>query len=81
MSPSATSAVGSIANIVIAYNSVILSRLLDKYKAAGNDKVVALLQKISSVAWQHTHFLWRYDFMNNYNPIDFEEILANLIFD
>lgn len=70
-----------IANIVIAYNSVILSRLLDKYKAAGNDKVVALLQKISPVAWQHTHFLGRYDFMNNYNPIDFEEILANLIFD
>jgi len=55
--------------------------LLDKHKAAGDEKVVALLQKISPVAWQHIHFLGRYDFMNNYNPINFEEILANLIFD
>jgi TnpA family transposase len=57
-----------IANGVIAYNSIMLSMLLDKYKAAGNEKAIALLQKISPVAWQH-------------NPIDFEEILANIIFD
>jgi hypothetical protein len=36
-----------IANVVIAYNSIMLSMLLDKYKAAGNEKVIALLQKIS----------------------------------
>lgn len=70
-----------IANIVIAYNSIILSRLLDKYKAAGNNKVVAILQKISPVAWQHIHFLGFYDFRNNYNPIDFDQLLSNIIFD
>ncbi len=70
-----------IANVVIAYNSIMLSMLLDKYKAVGNEKVVALLQKISPVAWQHIHFLGYYDFRNNYNPIDFEEILANIIFE
>ena len=46
-----------IANVVIAYNSIILSMLVDKYKAAGNEKIIALLQKISPVAWQHIHFL------------------------
>jgi hypothetical protein len=70
-----------IANVVIAYNSIMLSMLLDKYKVAGNEKVIALLQKISPVAWQHIHFLGHYDFKNNYNPIDFEEILANIAFD
>jgi len=70
-----------IANVVIAYNSIMLSRLLDKYKAAGNEKVIALLQKISPVAWQHIHFLGHYDFKKIHNPIDFEEILANITFD
>jgi hypothetical protein len=59
----------------------MLSLLLDKYKAAGNEKVIALLQKISPVAWQHIHFLGHYDFKNNRNPIDFDEILAGITFD
>ncbi|MDI1231532.1 MAG: Tn3 family transposase [Methylobacter sp.] len=70
-----------IANVVIAYNSMMLSLLLDKYKAAGNEKVIELLQKISPVAWQHIHFLGHYDFKNNRNPIDFDEILARITFD
>jgi len=69
-----------IANVVIAYNSIILSLLVDKYKAAGNEKVIAQLQKISPVAWQHIHFLGHYDFKNNRNPINFDEILANITF-
>jgi len=69
-----------IANVVIAYNSIMLSLLLDKYKATGNEKVIALLQKISPVAWQHIHFLGHYDFKNNRNPIDFEAMLADIKF-
>ena len=69
-----------IANVVIAYNSIILSLLVDKYKAAGNEKVIAQLQKISPVAWQHIHFSGHYDFKSNRNPIDFDEILARVTF-
>lgn len=69
-----------IANVVIAYNSIILSLLVDKYKAAGNEKVITQLQKISPVAWQHIHFLGHYDFKNNHNPIDFEAMLADITF-
>jgi TnpA family transposase len=36
-----------IANVVIAYNSILLSRLLDRYQAAGNQKALGLLKKIS----------------------------------
>ena len=67
-----------IANVVIAYNSVMLSILLERYKVAGDEKVIALLQKISPVAWQHIHFLGHYAFRNNYNPIDLEKMLANI---
>ena len=69
-----------IANVVIAYNSIILSLLVNKYKAAGNEKVITQLQKISPVAWQHIHFLGHYDFKNNHNPIDFEAMLADITF-
>ena len=58
----------------------MLSLLLDKCKVVGNEKVFALLQQISPVAWQRFHFLGHYDFKNNHNPIDFEEILVNIIF-
>jgi len=59
----------------------MLSILVDKYKASGNENVIMQLQKISSVAWQYIHFLGHYDFKNNYKPINFDEILANINFD
>ena len=34
-----------IANVIIYYNSAILSRLLDKYQASKNAKALALLKK------------------------------------
>jgi hypothetical protein len=37
-------------------NSIMLSMLLERFRADGNEKALAL-QKISPVAWQHIHFL------------------------
>ena len=68
-----------IANVVIAYNSIMLSMLLDRHKADDDEKILALLQKISPIAWQHIHFLGHYAFRNNYNPIDLVSMLANII--
>jgi len=36
-----------VANIVIAYNSILLSGILTRYQAAGNQKVLELLKRIS----------------------------------
>ena len=69
-----------LANVVIAYNSVLLSALLDRYQAEGNAKALALLKKISPVAWQHIHFLGHYAFRDNHNPIDLDSLLANIVF-
>ena len=70
-----------IANVVIAYNSIMLSMLLDRHKAVTDEKVMALLQKISPVAWQHIHFLGHYAFRDNYNPIDLDAMLAGIIWE
>jgi hypothetical protein len=44
---------------VIAYNSILLSGILNRYQAVGNQKALELLMRISPVAWQHIHFLLR----------------------
>jgi TnpA family transposase len=67
-----------IANVVTAYNSIMLSKLLDRYQAAGNQKALDLLKKISPVAWRHIHFLGHYAFRDNKNPIDLEAMLAGI---
>jgi len=70
-----------IANVVIAYNSILLSMLLNRYQVAGEERLLELLKKISPVAWQHLHFLGHYLFRDNHQPIDLEAILAHAGFD
>jgi hypothetical protein len=67
-----------IANVVIAYNSMLLSGLLGRYLATGNVKVLDLLRRISPAAWQHLHFLGHYAFRNKRHPIDLEAILKGV---
>ena len=67
-----------IANVVIAYHSILLSMLLDRYQTAGNEKALGILKKISPVAWQHIHFLGHYTFRGNRHPIDLEAMLADV---
>jgi TnpA family transposase len=65
-----------VANTVIAYNSMLLSGLLNRYQAADDRKALELLKRISPVAWHHIHFLGHYAFRDNQHPIDLEAILA-----
>ena len=67
-----------VANIVIAYNSILLSGILNRYQAAGNQKALELLKRISPVAWQHIHFLGHYTFRDRQHLIDLEAILASV---
>lgn len=70
-----------IANVVIAYNSMLLSGLLVRHLAAGNEKALDLLRRISPAAWQHLHFLGHYAFRDKRNPIDLEAVLAGIDWD
>jgi len=67
-----------LANVAIAYNSMLLSRLLERYQATGNRKALQSLKAISPVAWQHIHFLGHYTFRGNRHPIDLEALLADV---
>jgi Tn3 transposase DDE domain len=70
-----------IANVVIAYNSLLLSGLLERCLATYNGKTpLDFLRRISPAAWQHLHFLGHYAFRDKRNPIDLESILAGVIF-
>jgi TnpA family transposase len=67
-----------IANAIIYYNSAILSRLLEKYDAGANPKVLALLKKVSPAAWRHIHLNGHYTFRGNGQILDLEAIVAGL---
>ncbi|MEX3860415.1 Tn3 family transposase, partial [Paraburkholderia sp. BR10923] len=49
----------------------------ERYQREGNEKALAMLKKISPVAWRHIHFLGHYTFRNE-NPIDIAAMLAGL---
>lgn len=66
-----------IANAIIHYNSSILSKLLVKYEAEGNQKALEFLRKISPIAWQHIHFQGHFKFSEE-NVIDLDEIINQL---
>lgn len=68
-----------IANAIICYNSIMLTKLLNKYEQTGNKKILALVKKISPVAWQHIHFSGHYAFNIN-NIIDLDQIIGDLDF-
>lgn len=67
-----------VANVVIAYNSMLLSGLLSRSLATGNEKAQDLLRRISPVAWRHLHFIGHYAFRDKRQPIDLEAILAGI---
>jgi len=67
-----------ITNVVIAYNSMLLSGLLGRYLAVGNENAIDLLLRISLAAWQHMHFLGHYAFRDNNHQIDLEVVLAGV---
>jgi hypothetical protein len=67
-----------IANVAIAYNSMLLSELLGRSLATGNEKALDLLNRISPAAWRHLHFLGRSAFRGNRNSIDLEPVLARI---
>ncbi len=68
-----------VANVIIYYNSAILSRLLTKYEATGNAKALALLKKISPAAWRHIHLNGHYTFRGAGQVIDLDAIVAGLM--
>ena len=70
-----------LANVVIAYNSILLSAMVNRFLAEGDEKALDMLRRISPAAWVHPHFLGHYAFRDKRNPIDLETILAEIVWE
>jgi TnpA family transposase len=68
-----------LANIIIYYNSAILSRLLNKFDGTKNPKTLAFIKKISPVAWRHIHLNGHYTFKNHRQPIDLDVLVSSVV--
>jgi hypothetical protein len=71
-----------VSHAIIYYNSIILSKLVDKYEDhKDKDKLLLNIKKISPVAWHyHIHFLGQYTFQKKNNHIDIQEFLKTFEF-
>ena len=68
-----------VTNGIIYYNAVILSKLLAYREQIGDHEGVALLKKVSPVAWQNINLQGRFQFNNRPEPIDMEAIIQQLL--
>ena len=68
-----------IANIIIYYNTFLLSRIYEDHEELGNTAVMEFLKKRSSVAWRHLNMNGRYEFSAT-EEINIAVMIANLVF-
>ena len=62
-----------IANAVIYYNTLLLSRVYEQKTASGEAEIV---KDVSPNAWQHIHLIGAFDFEQADSPIDIDALAA-----
>jgi hypothetical protein len=67
-----------IANVIVYYNSAILSRLLQRYESSGNEKALAVVKSVSPAAWRHVHLNGHYTFRGGGQAIDLDALVKGL---
>lgn len=67
-----------LANCIIHYNAAILSNILDRYEHEGDTVNAEWIKQISPVAWQHINLYGRYEFQKTPDPINLEDMVAQL---
>jgi len=67
-----------IANVIIYYNTWLLSQLLEKYEKEGNTEALEKVKKIAPIAWQHINVYGTYKFIVPPNPIDPADLLKDV---
>ena len=67
-----------IANAIIFYNTYLLSQLLKKYSAEGNEKLIQIIKDVSPIAWLHINLHGLYRFRDRNVIIDWEAIIKNI---
>jgi len=65
-----------LTNVIIYFNSLVLSRLLAHYVKHNDLKNVALIKQVSLVSWININLNGTYSFSFDDNVISMEEILS-----
>jgi len=70
-----------VTNCIIYYNTAILSKIYETQEKAGNTQALDFLKRLSPIAWCHINLGGNYEFINQENPLNIDEMIANLDFD
>lgn len=65
-----------IANTIIFYNTLLLSRVYEQKVAASDLEAIAILKGISPVAWRNVNLIGNFDFTTSPKPVDIEDLGA-----
>ena len=70
-----------VANIIIYYNTFILSKIYEAHEKLGNLSVLEYLKRRSPIAWRHLIMGGQYEFLTIFEEINIEKMIANLVFE
>ena len=65
-----------IANAIIYYNTLLLSRVYEQKVAAGDLEAIKILKSTSPVAWRNVNLIGNFDFTTTSSPVDIEALAA-----
>jgi TnpA family transposase len=65
-----------IANAIIYYNTLLLSRVYEQKLAAGDLEAIKVLKGTSPVAWRDVNLIGNFDFSTSSTPVDIEALAA-----
>jgi len=65
-----------IANAIIYYNTLLLSRVYEQKLAAGDQEAIKILRGISPVAWRNVNLIGKFNFTADASPVDIEALAA-----
>jgi len=63
-----------IANAIIYYNTLLLSRVYEHKLAANDQDAIEILKGISPVAWRNVNLIGNFDFATGTSPVDIEAL-------
>ncbi len=65
-----------IANAIIYYNTLLLSRVYEQKLAADDQEAIKILRGISPVAWRDVNLIGNFDFAPRTSRVDIEALAA-----
>ena len=68
-----------IANCIIYYNVVLLSKFLELKQQQGDEEGITALTRISPIAWQHINFYGRFEFSSSKPEFDLDALVYRFV--